>query len=698
MNKLKNNFVNFIKNKTVRKVLLLLLVLIIAFIIEFTLSNYKSWKVNKNDYLTDYYANEEPIELKRGKDTKYNFQFPSKGIYAVRFVIKATGSDFKDAFNIEFKAHDEKRSKDVIWTQERLVLPTTDGITETYFVNISVANGYSCEVYGYNISADGIIESVIINPTTNLTRFNFLRFFIIAFIGFLIYAGFVFKTISEFFDIKKKSHAIIIAAFLAIIIVSVFVIGVISDSTGKIDYPLEGDIENYSPYVQQFDAFRKGQLNLDVGVPEKLNKLDNPYDYSARQNAHVSTLWDRAFYQGKYYSYFGIAPIINLYYPSYIFTNSLPSDGAVVTVYSILIITFMTLFLVAYITIYKKKVPLSLLMLMIVAMVLGSCTLLLARSTAHFYYIAVLAGMAYLSMFIFFLLIAIHVSNKIYRRIFYVLASLSYGMIVLSRLNIALLAAFLVVPILFFKFIKNKVNIDLNEEENKTEKVRDKLIDLSCLGSFVLISFIFVFWYNKARFGSMFEFGTTYQMTVSDISKNKISLNNIPQYIYHTFLQPYKVSGKFPFFSIQYEKLKNYGGYIYVDSGMGLFAIPLMLGLLFSIFVLMSKKKSAFCKSLVVSMLLGILVVSILNYDIGGVIYRYTCDLTLIASIASVLMIISFNETIYSHESAKSILILEKIFLVVSIFVCSIVLVSDHSYLAPYSSEARIVLENLFSI
>lgn len=109
----------------------------------------------------------------------------------------------------------------------------------------------------------------------------------------------------------------------------------------SVAYPLEGYIENYNPYVQQFDAFQKGQLHIDVEPEPELLELANPYDPAQRQGIYY--LWDRALYNGKYYSYFGVTPILTVYYPFYLAMHSLPSETTVKMIYSLMTALFLPL-------------------------------------------------------------------------------------------------------------------------------------------------------------------------------------------------------------------------------------------------------------------------------------------------------------------------------------------------------------------
>ena len=46
--------------------------------------------------------------------------------------------------------------------------------------------------------------------------------------------------------------------------------------TNPIPYPLEGPVSDYSAHIQQFDAFQKGQICLDLPVDPRLATMENP--------------------------------------------------------------------------------------------------------------------------------------------------------------------------------------------------------------------------------------------------------------------------------------------------------------------------------------------------------------------------------------------------------------------------------------
>lgn len=51
-------------------------------------------------------------------------------------------------------------------------------------------------------------------------------------------------------------------------------------------------------------------MTLVLDAAPELAELDNVYDNSERNASGISYAWDRAYYNGHYYSYFGITPVL----------------------------------------------------------------------------------------------------------------------------------------------------------------------------------------------------------------------------------------------------------------------------------------------------------------------------------------------------------------------------------------------------
>lgn len=682
-----------------RRALISVILICIAVVLEFFISNYRNLFIDTEQYTTDISALEDStVTLKADKTVTHKVAAPSGKLYAVR-LCALTDEDtvLSKPVKVQIKAYDEKRSGTLSTIATTYIAPGKGEVSQkTVYLGFTPAVGSELHFSFSDVTVDITVTDIIINPTSGLMTFNFARMLILLAIELIIFAFREAGLDSEPYTPQKTSHNIALVATVTLcMVITVVFCAVFCSGHGDIEYPLENGVNSYNPYIQQTDAFLKGQLNIDYPVSDKLLALENPYDYSARDGIYY--LWDRAMYDGKYYSYFGIAPIINVYLPHYLFSSSLPSDNTVITFYALSAVLFSSLFLIFYTVIYKKKVPLSLLCLGTVALLFSSNILLMARGVQHFYYIASIAGMAYLAEFLFFILLAVNLRHKVLRPLFFVLAGLAYAMLFLSRLNMALLAAFAVVPILIFCVWLDRPETEVGDKKQVTRSIKARLADLCSLGAPVAAALVFTLWYNNARFASPFEFGAKYQLTVSDVSKNTLSAGEIVGSLYHYFLQPLGVSGNFPNFTFLYSNLYDYGTYVYVDTGMGLLSIPLMTGLFLAIPFMYDKSKTAFAKSLVISLISGFFVISFVNFCLGGVIFRYTSDMTLIAALMSLLLMFSFNDRISAFEgAARACVAAEKLIMLASVFVLFCLLVSVNGNLAGYDARVFVWLSELF--
>lgn len=91
----------------------------------------------------------------------------------------------------------------------------------------------------------------------------------------------------------------------------------------------EGQLLWTNQYELMADALLKGQLHLDLPVSRELAEMDNPYDYRLRKLLDVECYWDHAYYDGRYYMYFGVVPAVLVFVPfKLLFGVSLPAYHA----------------------------------------------------------------------------------------------------------------------------------------------------------------------------------------------------------------------------------------------------------------------------------------------------------------------------------------------------------------------------------
>jgi len=84
-------------------------------------------------------------------------------------------------------------------------------------------------------------------------------------------------------------------------------------------------------------ALSEGHFSLDYSVPDELLQLENPYDMNTWDG--IDVYWDNAFYNGKYYCYFGITPVLLLYLPCYLLTGTMLQNHTASLIFLISMIT-----------------------------------------------------------------------------------------------------------------------------------------------------------------------------------------------------------------------------------------------------------------------------------------------------------------------------------------------------------------------
>ncbi len=74
-------------------------------------------------------------------------------------------------------------------------------------------------------------------------------------------------------------------------------------------------------YELMAENILEGRIYFDYGDEAGLLEMENPYDPDARDKAGVRYHWDHAFYNGRYYMYFGIVPVFLAFLPYRIITE-----------------------------------------------------------------------------------------------------------------------------------------------------------------------------------------------------------------------------------------------------------------------------------------------------------------------------------------------------------------------------------------
>lgn len=535
------------------------------------------------------------------------------------------------------------------------------------------------------ISLTDVNQAVTISSCIFSTALPF-RFSDVRFLGLFVFIGLIcavvtFEFYKTVYNCRLWKHKLLVAAAALVCTAGVF--ANFQPDQRLIDYKT-ADITTSDPFVQMFDACQKGQVSLDITPPPELVQMEDPYDTTKRSIVGFSYAWDRAFYNGKYYSYYGIAPVLTFYYPFYLITGKLPTLNISNAFFSALSMLFLCEAILAFVKRFIKKPNLLLLILTMSAACLCSGGYFLTASSS-LYTLPGAAGSCFLYLCLWAGFGACSRKKAVWKYILFAVSGISFILCVASRPTRALSA--LILAPLFLGIIFSK-----------ELKIKEKISSATAFLVPVIAGAAGLMAYNYARFDSPFEFGAVYQLTVSDIHANVTTLSSLPYAIIQYFFQPFEMTKSFPFFGLSTVELSGYGRYIYSASSHGAFMYPLIFAgaaiLPFFLYQCRRRKGTKFiynddCIKRYTYGLMAVIsvVLAWLDFCMGGVIFSYVCDILPVLVLLSVWVILDTHQRLSEIPSAagKSVCIFSVIS-VATIFVAILELVSVYSSgtVAPY--------------
>ena len=608
-------------------------------------------------------------------------EFP---LNSIRFTVSSEESEYDALATVNFYVFDGNNISSANLIRGEKIAVGNIPRSYTFYLNSrGDMTGFSLEFK--DIKDNCTVSDIVVNPRYEFS-FNYVRFAAMLFAASIIYLIKSQKCKQLRDEMTFVQAGILSCAVCCCSVIMLWSFASSGEKGTYIAYPLEGEIKNYSPYIQQLDAFIKGQIHLDVQPSAELLALENPYTPDNR--AGVNFVYDRAFFDGKYYSYFGIAPILVFYYPYYLVTGRLPVDSSVMGFFSLITAVFLPLAVVEWNKFRKSGMRPWLSCVVAVGAFFASSALIIQRGRLVFYYVASAAAMAFVSAYLFWIIKALG-SKKIMRTVSMFLAGLSFALGFLSRLNTVLPAAIVTAVFIIIYLVK----------AIKEKKTALFIRDMIFLGIPVAASLAFSLYYNYIRFGDMLQFGTDYQLTLSNVTLYDGGANGIIPAIIHYFLQPFGFSQDFPYFSFSLIGLRDYGKQVYIDSNFGIFAMPFMLSLLLSPVIFKSRRISVGGKTMLAASLAAILATAYLNFCYGGVIFRYTADLTVVAAfvsaaiISEICLILQRDYHDYVSRSAKKGVCA---LTASTAAVCSLAAVMVNLNMVPFSPDIHMAIRDFF--
>ena len=352
-----------------------------------------------------------------------------------------------------------------------------------------------------------VLNGITLNkaPAINI---SFIRVLFLYGIILLIYAVIYIPEFQKPFNIKDRRHmfGIMVSTFLFILVcVSIFTL-----YTGGIN-PKDFTLNTGDQVSQELvDAFAHGQVSLLEEPGQDILNLQNPYDYAQRSNTYY--LWDHLLYNGKYYSYYGIAPVLLVFLPYYLLTGCYFPTYVLCLICSIIGAVFISMSYIALINRKIKNTPYSLVLCGNILLLFAS-GILFCVLRPSFYENAEAFGFMMFAAALYCTFTSGILNNekiKIHRL---VIASTAIALAVLSRPTFALYAVSYAVCIIWF-LIGQRKQVDI-----KKNILHGAVIFLPLI-LFAVLQMV----YNYMRFGSITDFGISYSLTINDFTNTTVRI------------------------------------------------------------------------------------------------------------------------------------------------------------------------------
>ena len=293
-----------------------------------------------------------------------------------------------------------------------------------------------------------------------------------------------------------------------------------------------------SQYQKLAESFMHGQLYLEEEPPEFLAEMENPYDKGARDEQikehGKSVHWDAAYFEGKYYVYFGVLPVLMLYLPFRLITGTAMTNLLAIQFYLCFFVVGSFLLIGKIIKKYfsKRSIPFLSYLILSLIFVNASGGIFIAKRP-DFYSVPIISALALTVFGLYFWMLA--EENGRVRSGPAFAGSLCMALVAACRPQLLLCSA------LIFVIYWNAVFKDRTLFSKQGWKATVSLIIP------YLIVAAGVMWYNYARFGSPFDFGANYNLTTNDMTGRGFRVERVGLSLFTYFFQFPNITAAFPF-------------------------------------------------------------------------------------------------------------------------------------------------------
>ncbi|MBQ7518779.1 MAG: hypothetical protein IJU12_00525 [Clostridia bacterium] len=469
--------------------------------------------------------------------------------------------------------------------------------------------------------ASAALESLTLNAPIPY-RFSPLRLALLLLPSLGACAVLCFRLWTVILDRRKTAHRLcyLLAAALCLLLVLTIRGLCVPEEAGRfpyaraIEYPFESDVYRYRSLTHAvlYDMLAQGRVSIPVEPDARLLALENPYDPTARLESRAEVLFDYALHDGQYYSYFGLTPVLTFYAPYKLLMGYLPSYTAAACFFALLTVAAAFLCVWEAARRFIQKPTVLALCLTAAAVALGSHALML-QASADRYHLTIACMQAFFFLVLWSALAACRQRTPWKRGLTFAACGFFTVLLTGSRATGALAAAGWVIPLFVLVLL------------GKKRGPKGKALDALCFLAPLLAGAAGLMAYNAARFGSPFEFGQTWQLTLEDIHYNRVRLRDLLPAFYYYYLDGLRLTAEFPFVTLCQSFVNHSGNWFYAVANAGAFTVPITWGLCL-VFALPDKtrrgKLAVYLTAACVTLPLALI-----SYAVAGVAHRYVCDI-----------------------------------------------------------------------
>lgn len=367
-------------------------------------------------------------------------------------------------------------------------------------------------------------------------------------------------------------------------------------------------------YHHLTESLQQGHTYLNLEVPQSLIDLEDPYDASVRDSSMQEGEGyphDVAYYNGHYYVYFGVGPVIVFFLPYNLITGAhMPIHIALYLSAMLVALAVMGL-LSQIIKKWYPKTPL-LIYLMFACLFTNGFGLLYAMQRPDFYSLPIVLAAASSLGGLYFWMSSVEKEKISAWRL--CVGSLCMAFVAACRPQF-LLGSFLAI-VLFW---------DVVFKERKLFSKKSLFHTICFILPYVLVA-AGVMYYNDVRFGSVFDFGANYNLTYNNMPYRGWRLDRLLYSIFGFLFYPFGVTNSFPFIEPGHY-VTTYQG-ISVDEALTGGIIYNQLYLLPTLFLFKLKKyfKDLRAYRLAVTATVFAIVIMLVDAQMAGVLARYFID------------------------------------------------------------------------